>query len=111
MGPDDIGHLDLTPTLAKFYRTRIHDLQRLQTTTILKHLENIELSAQERASLQRTIQELEGELDASRTDVEVLHDAVVRERKAVIELVGENAQLRRATFPRGVSGLMGVRRE
>ena len=111
MTPDDIGHLDLTPALAKFYRTRIHDLQRRQTSTILKHLESIELSTQERAGLQRTIQKLQGELDASQADVEVLHEAVVRERNAVIELVGENAQLRRAIIPLGVLEADGGRRE
>jgi len=111
MGPDDIGHLDLTPALAKFYRARIHDLRRSQTSTILKHVERIELSAQERAGLQRTIHELQEALDASQADVEMLRDAVVRERHAVIELVGENAQLRRAIVPLWVSQANGGRRE
>jgi chromosome segregation ATPase len=95
MGADDIAHLELTPPLLQFYRTRIHDLQRSRDTRIHTRLKTLEFSAKERALLEHTIAEYEEELESCQGDVEALRAALIRERKAVIELVGENAQLRR----------------
>jgi chromosome segregation ATPase len=94
MPADDISHLDLTPTLAKFYRTQIHNLQKTRTTTLEANLQTLALQTAERTRLHRTIRALEAEVDASHADIEDLREALVRERKAVIELVGENVKLR-----------------
>jgi hypothetical protein len=94
MPADDISHLDLTPTLAKFYRTQIHNLQTTRRTTLDANLQTLALHTAERTRLHRTVRALEAEIDSSHADIEDLREALVRERKAVIELVHENAQLR-----------------
>jgi hypothetical protein len=99
MPADDISHLDLTPTLAKFYRTQIHNLQKARTTTLEANLQSLALQTAERTRLHRTIRALEAEIDSCHADIEDLLEALVRERKAVVELVGENAKLRSSPFP------------
>jgi len=95
---DDVEHLELTPSLLKFYRSRIHDLQHEQNASLLSRLKQIELSSQERTTLERELLEYEDELDKSQQDIQDLQKALIRERRAVIELVEENAQLR-GIFP------------
>lgn len=91
---DDVEHLELTPSLLKFYRSRIHDLQHEQNASLLSRLKQIELSSQERTTLERELLEYEDELDKSQQDIQDLQKSLIRERRAVIELVEENAQLR-----------------
>src|SRR5579862_7102519 len=96
---DEIDHLELTPSLLKFYRSKIHDIQREQNTSILNRLKQVELSAQERKKLESELLEYEGELDQRQQDFDDIRYALVRERRAVIELVEENAQLRGTSPP------------
>jgi hypothetical protein len=91
---EDIDHLELTPSLLKFYRSRIHELQHGQNTSILNRLKQVELSAQERKELEYEVFEYEDELEQKQQDLDDIHSALIRERRAVIELVEENAQLR-----------------
>ena len=91
---EDIDHLELTPSLLKFYRARIHELQRDQNTSILNRLKQVELSAQDRKELEYEVFEYEDELEQKQQDLDDVHNALIRERRAVIELVEENAQLR-----------------
>jgi len=91
---DKIEHLELNPSLLKFYRARIHELQRDQNASILAHLKHVEMSAKERSTLERELLEYEGELDQAHQDLDDMRNALVRERRAVIELVEENVQLR-----------------
>jgi hypothetical protein len=95
---DDIEHLELTPSLLKFYRSRIHDLKREQNTLILNQLKHVEMSAQERKALERELLEYRDELHETQQDLDDIHNAFIRERRAVIELVEEQAQLR-GTYP------------
>src|SRR5579859_1994010 len=95
---DDVDHLELTPSLLTFYRTRIHDLQHERSASLLSRLKQIELSSQERTTLERELLEYEDELDKSQQDIQDLQKALIRERRAVIELVQENAQLRGTSF-------------
>jgi len=90
---DDIDHLELTPSLLAFYRSKINELQKDQTTGFLDRLKHIEMSAQERNSLERELLEYEDDLDQKQQDIDHLCTALVRERRAVIQLVQENAQL------------------
>lgn len=94
---EDIDHLELTPSLLKFYRSRIHELQRDQNMSILNRLKHIEFPAQERTKLECELLEYEDELDQRQQDVDDIRNSLVRERRAVIELVEENAQLRGIT--------------
>jgi chromosome segregation ATPase len=94
MPADDISHLELTPALAKFYRTQIHALQTTRCKTLESNLQTLVLQTAERTRLNRTVSALEEELDSCHADIEDLRRALVRERRAVIQLVGENAQLR-----------------
>ena len=91
---DDIDHLELTPSLLKFYRSRIHQLQRDQNKSILEKLQTIELSAQERRTLECQLLEYQAALEQRQLDLDHVRDALIRERRAVIELVEENSQLR-----------------
>ena len=91
---DDLEHLEPTPGLLQHYRAKIHDLQREQSASLLSRLKQVELSSQERATLERELLEYEDELEKSQQDIQHLEKALVRERRAVIELVEENAQLR-----------------
>lgn len=91
---EDIDHLELTPSLLKFYRSRIHELQRDQNTSILNRLKQVELSAQERKELEYEVFEYEDELEQKQQDLDDIYNALIRERRAVIELVEENVQLR-----------------
>jgi hypothetical protein len=91
---DDIDGLEPTPSLLKFYRSKIHELQRDSPTSILDRLKYIELSAEERTRLERELLGYEDELDQRQQDLDDLRNALIRERRAVIELVEENAQLR-----------------
>src|SRR5277367_6165382 len=52
------------------------------------------MSAQERNALERELLEYEDDLDQTQQDIDHLRNALVRERRAVIQLVEENAQLR-----------------
>jgi hypothetical protein len=91
---DDIDQLELTPSLLKFYRSRIHELQRDQSVSILDRLKHVEMSAQERTTLERELLEYEDELCQAYQDLDDMRYALIRERRAVIELVEENTQLR-----------------
>ena len=91
---EDIDHLELTPSLLKFYRSRIHELQRDQNTSILNRLKQVELTVQERKKLEDELFEYQDELEEKQHDLDDIRNALIRERRAVIELVEENAQLR-----------------
>ena len=91
---DDVDDLELTPSLLKFYRSRIQGLQRNQNSSILNRLKKVELLAQERKKLEDGLVEYEDELDQTQQDLNDLRNSLVRERRAVIELVEENTQLR-----------------
>jgi hypothetical protein len=91
---DDIEHLELTPSLLKFYRSRIHELQKTQHAAILQRLTQVESSAKERAKLEREVLEYEDEVRILSDDLDKAHAGLIRERRAVIELVDENARLR-----------------
>ena len=91
---DDVHQLELAPSLSAFYRSRINELQKDQTTSLLDRLKRVEMSAQERNSLERELLEYEDELNETQQDIDHLRNALVRERRAVIQLVEENAQLR-----------------
>lgn len=91
---DDTDHLELTPSLLHFYRSKIRELQKDETTGLVERLKLVELSAQERNSLERELLEYEDDLDQTQQDIDHLRNALVRERRAVIQLVEENAQLR-----------------
>lgn len=95
---DDINHLELTPSLLRFYRSRIHDLQKSQNYSILNRLNQIELSWNERSRLERELAEAEDELDQTTQSLDDVQNALVKERRAVIELVEENAHLRGTSF-------------
>jgi septal ring factor EnvC (AmiA/AmiB activator) len=97
---DDVDHIELTPSLLKFYRTRIHDLQHQQSASLLSKLKHVEFSSQERTALERELQHCEDDLKRSEQDVQDLRAALRRERRAVIELVQENAKLRGPKNPR-----------
>jgi chromosome segregation ATPase len=101
---DDIDTLELTPSLLKFYRSRIHDLQREQNASILNQLKHVEMSAQERKALERELLEYRDELHETQQDLDDTHNALVRERRAVIELVEEHAQLH-GTYPHTINNV------
>src|SRR2546421_12475778 len=91
---DDVDHIELTPSLLKFYRTRIHDLQHQQNASLLNKLKDVEFSNQQRTALEGELQDCEDDLKRSEQEIQDLRAALRRERRAVIELVQENAQLR-----------------
>ena len=91
---DDIDHLELTPSLLTFYRSKINELQKDQTTGLLDRLKHVEMSTLERNALERELLEYEDDLGQTQQDIDHLRTALVRERRAVIQLVEENAQLR-----------------
>ena len=91
---EDVEHLELSPSLLHFYRSKINELQKDHTTGLVERFKLVELSAQERRTLERELWEYEEELDQTQQDVDHLRNALVRERRAVIQLVEENAQLR-----------------
>ena len=86
--------LQLTPALLEFYRGRLRDLQEEACTSILARLKRVEMSAQERTTLERDVLQIEGELENAYQDINHLREALVRERRAVIELVQDNIELR-----------------
>jgi len=91
---DDFEDLELTPSLLKFYRSKVHELQREQSAKSLSRLKDVDMTSQERLQLQRLLLEYEDELDQAEQEIADLRDTLARERRAVIELVEENAQLR-----------------
>jgi predicted nucleic acid-binding Zn-ribbon protein len=92
---DELGdNVELTPSLLKFYRTRIHELQHAQSLSLLSRLKHLEFSNQERSALERELQDCQDELRSSQKEIQDLRAGLRRERMAVIELVQENAQLR-----------------
>jgi septal ring factor EnvC (AmiA/AmiB activator) len=97
---DDIDHLEVIPSLLAFYRSKINELQKDQTTGLLDRLKHVEMSAQERSALERELLEYEDDLDQTQQDIDHLRTALVRERRAVIQLVEENAQLRGPSLPK-----------
>jgi chromosome segregation ATPase len=86
--------IQLTPELLVFYRAKIRELQRHEYLTLLERLRHVELSAEQRARLEHQVSEYRDELDVTREDLDRLQESLTRERRAVIELVQENAQLR-----------------
>jgi hypothetical protein len=88
---DDI---ELTPSLLKFYRSKIRELQKDQNISIHNRLKHLDLSTKERAKLERDVVEYEKEIEQTQQDLDHIQNALIRERRAVIELVEENAQLR-----------------
>src|SRR5215510_924525 len=91
---EDIDHLELTQSLLKFYRSRIHDLQRDQSKSILDRLKMVELSTQTRKTLECQLLEYQVELEKRQLDLGHARDELIRERRAIIELAEENSQLR-----------------
>jgi hypothetical protein len=91
---DEDEDLQLTPALLNFYRTRVHELQGNSATRVLERVRKLELSSQERKALQLELLEYEDGLEKVYEDLDDMRNALVRERRAVIELVEENAQLR-----------------
>jgi hypothetical protein len=90
----DVKDIELTPSLLKFYRLRVHELQNERTCNTLERLKHVELSSQERKRLEREMLEYDDELCHTQQDLEDTRNMLIRERRAVIELVEENAQLR-----------------
>lgn len=90
----DIEELELTPSLLRFYRSRIHELQKEKTDSVLERLKRFEISSQERKKCESELLEYDDELYHTQQDLEDIRNALIRERRAVIELVQENAQLR-----------------
>jgi hypothetical protein len=90
----DVEELELTPSLLTYYRSRIHELQKEKTDSVLERLKHVELSRQERERLERELLEYDDELYHTQQDMEDIRNALIRERRAVIELVEENSQLR-----------------
>jgi hypothetical protein len=66
--------VELTPALLKFYRRRIHDLQREQNAAVLDRLKRIEVSVNHRAPLEHELLEYEDELDQSQQDIEEMRN-------------------------------------
>lgn len=91
---DDIEHLELTPSLLKFYRSRLRDIQLEQNTVILNQFKHVEMSARERKALERELLEYRDELHEVQQILDDTQNARVGERRAVMELVEEQAQLR-----------------
>jgi hypothetical protein len=91
---DSVTDTNLTPSLLKFYRAKVDELQQEQNTRFLSTLKVVELTSQDRATLEKRLLEYEDDLDQAEQDLATLREAIVRERQAVIELVEENAQLR-----------------
>jgi hypothetical protein len=91
---DSVTDTNLTPSLLKFYRAKVDELQQEQNTRFLSRLKVVELTSQDRATLEKRLLEYEDDLDQAEQDLATLREAIVRERQAVIELVEENAQLR-----------------
>lgn len=91
---DDMEDVELTPALLKFYRSKVHELQREQTAKLLARLKDVEMTSQQRLKMEKDLLEHEDELDQAEQDLSTLREALIRERRAVIELVEENAQLR-----------------
>ena len=95
----DIKDPELTPSLLKFYRSRVHELQKERSCNALERLKHVELSCQERKRLERELLEYDDELCQTQQDLEDVRNMLIRERRAVIELVEENAQVRGTLSP------------
>ena len=89
-----MADIELTPSLLHFYRSKINELQQQQYTISLNRLKHLELSANERTTLERQVSEYQNEMEITKQDVDELQGSLIRERRAVIELVQENAKLR-----------------
>lgn len=94
MKMDDLMQLELTPSLLQFYRSKIQEIQKQQNEKLLSRLKHVEMTSQQRSKLEKLLLEYEDELDQTDQEIVDLRNALVRERRAVIELVEDNAQLR-----------------